>query len=243
MPPDIAVIDSGINPGHSHVRKVAGGHSIVLNSQEHIEEKPEFADEIGHGTAIAGVLRDKAPFVDLYGIKIFQKQLTAPASLLKVALAWAIEKGFKIIHLSLGTQMEEYRDDLHHLCQTAYDKGIVISAAARAPYDEIFPAAFETVIGVFWDPRCSADTISYHPGEKVEFGAHGWPMAIPGMPQEMNFRGHSFAVAHVTGKIAQLAIKYPEAGPAFLKSKLSELSIEGKQQKEKGDRLCGNLEN
>lgn len=220
MPPDIAVIDSGINPDHIHVQQVAGGHGYRIDAAGRIEKHPAFMDEIGHGTAIAGIIREKAPFADLYGIKIFQKELAASASILMAALEWAIEEKIKIIHLSLGTQAQAYKEDIEALCNTAYEQDIIIIAAARSPRDLVFPAAFNTVVGVFWDPDCTADAISYHPGEIIEFGAHGWPRALPGMPQEMNFRGNSFAVAHVTGKIAQIVKRNPALKPADLKKEL-----------------------
>lgn len=225
MPLKIAVIDSGINRTHFHVGRVAGGHGYRINGDGQVESHPDFEDEIGHGTAIAGILSQKAPFADLYGIKIFQKELTAPAYVLMIALKWAIEAKIKIIHLSLGTEVETYREDFNALCRTAHDSGIIILAAARSPHDSIIPAVFQTVIGVFWDRHCGKEMISHHPGEKIEFGAYGWPREIPGMPQEMNFRGNSFAVAHVTGKVAQIVEKYPKAQPAFLKEKLCEIAV------------------
>jgi hypothetical protein len=225
MPLKIAVIDSGINRNHSHVRKVAGGHGYRINGNGQVELHPDFEDEIGHGTAIAGILSQKAPFADLYGIKIFRKELAASAYVLMIALKWAIEAKMKIIHLSLGTEVGAYREDFKALCRTAHDSGITILAAARSSQDQLIPAAFQTVIGVFWDRHCSKDMISYHPGERIEFGAYGWPREIPGMPQEMNFRGNSFAVAHVTGRLAQIAEKYPKATPAFLKEKLCETAV------------------
>jgi hypothetical protein len=225
MPLKIAVIDSGINRNHFHVGKVAGGHGYRINGNGQVGLHPDFEDEIGHGTAIAGILSQKAPFAELYSIKIFQKELAASAYVLMIALKWAIEAKMKIIHLSLGTEVEAYREDFNALCGLAHDTGIIILAAARSSHDPIIPAAFQSVIGVFWDRQCSKEMISYHPGEKVEFGAYGWPREIPGMPQEMNFRGNSFAVAHVTGKMAQIVEKYPGTKPAFLKEMLCQIAV------------------
>jgi subtilisin family serine protease len=225
MPLKIAVVDSGINRNHFHVGKVAGGHGYRINGDGQVTLHSDFDDQIGHGTAIAGILRQKAPQADLYAIKIFQKELSASAQVLMAALKWAIDAKIKIIHLSLGTEVEAYRKTFKRLCQTAHDNGLTVLAAARSSRDDIIPAVFQTVIGVFWDHDCSQDMISYHPGERIEFGAYGWPREIPGMPQEMNFRGNSFAVAHVTGKLAQIAEKYPGATPAFLKEKLCETAI------------------
>ncbi|MFH0730627.1 MAG: S8 family serine peptidase [Pseudomonadota bacterium] len=225
MPLKIAVIDSGINRNHFHVGNVAGGHGYRITGDGQVELHPDFEDEIGHGTAIAGILSQKAPFADLYAIKIFQKELSASAQVLLVALKWAIEAKMNIIHLSLGTEVEAYREDFNALCQMAHDSGIAILAAARSSRDQIIPAACQTVIGVFWDRNCGKDMITYHPGEKIEFGAYGWPREIPGMPQEMNFRGNSFAVAHVTGMLAQLSEKYPKETQAFLKERLCEAAV------------------
>jgi hypothetical protein len=224
MPLKIAVIDSGINRNHFHVGNIAGGHGYRMTGNGQVELHPDFEDEIGHGTAIAGILSQKAPFADLYAIKIFQKELSASAQVLMVALKWAIDAKMKIIHLSLGTEVEAYREEFNTLCRSAHDRGIIILAAARSSRDHIIPAAFETVIGVFWDRNCGKDMIRYHPGETIEFGAYGWPREIPGMPQEMNFRGNSFAVAHVTGQLARIVEKYPNATPAFLKERLREMA-------------------
>lgn len=224
MPLRIAVIDSGINVSHSHVGSVSGGHAYRLNENGKIESHPDFEDEIGHGTAIAGILSEKAPFADLYAVKIFGKELLAPASVLLAAVTWAIEAKMKIILLSLGTEAGAYREDFEELCRTAHEQGIIILAAARSPRDQIIPAIFETVIGVFWDRDCPENTIRHYPGEKIEFGAYGWPRKLPGMPREGNFRGSSFAVAHVTGKTAQIAEKYPEAHSGFLREKLRQFA-------------------
>ncbi|MBU2631375.1 MAG: S8 family serine peptidase, partial [Proteobacteria bacterium] len=204
MNPDIAVIDSGVNPDHFHVQKISGGHGVVMNSKGNIEKTSDFMDEIGHGTAICGIIRQKAAFADLYAIKIFHHDLTAPVRCLIEALAWAIDKPFKIIHLSLGVKDEIIGRDLEHLCLKAHDKNIVVLASAKGPYDKTYPACFKTVIGVYWHQDAGFDQMVFHRDAEIEFGAHGWPRQIPGMPQEQNFRGSSFALAHVTARVAQL---------------------------------------
>ncbi|CCK78803.1 S8 family serine peptidase [Desulfobacula toluolica] len=221
MNPDIAIIDSGVNPHHFHVQTVSGGHGYGVNSKGQIEKTRDFKDEIGHGTAICGIIRQKAPFADLYAIKIFHRDLTASASSLIEALKWAIDKPFKIIHLSLGVENEALAQNLKPLCQKAHDRNILILASARGPEDRIFPAFFQTVIGVYWNHDCDKDQMVFHPESKIEFGAHGLPRAIPGMPQEQNFRGNSFAVAHVTAKAAQLMKHHPDKNIFQIKKQLA----------------------
>ena len=173
MYPDIAIIDSGINSDHVHVQEVIGGHSLIMDSYGNVERRFDFSDEIGHGTAIAGIIRKHAPFARLYGIKIFQKELHASGQLLMESLKWAIKNNFKIIHLSLGIESEKYKKKLQALCRDAHDRGIVIVSAARSSEDQLLPASFETVIGVYWNRDCSEEKLIYHPGKVINLA----PMA------------------------------------------------------------------
>ena len=217
---DIAVIDSGVNPRHSHVQGVAGGVSLLMDRSGVVVEDEDFCDEIGHGTAIAGLIREKVPRARLHAIKIFQKELRAPTEVLLAALQRAIRMRPKIIHLSLGTERREDRPELDRLCRDAHHKRIVIIASARAPDDEVYPAALGTVIGVYWNQQCEEGSLVYHPGKPVEFGAHGRPRPLPGMPQERNFSGSSFAAARVTAWAAQYLEQNPRAGSRWVKRML-----------------------
>lgn len=216
----IAVIDSGINPRHPHVRDVAGGLSFDLNPEGEVITSDDFRDTIGHGTAIAGVIREKAPNAEIYAVKIFHSALKAPSFLLFAALEWAVRNRMKIIHLSLGTVNEEDRDALENLCRSAYDKDIMIIAAARSHDDLIFPAVFETVIAAYHHPECDGARVIHHPNCPIEFGACGYPRPLPGLPRELNFRGHSFAAAHITAGAARILEKHPYAEPSGVREEL-----------------------
>jgi len=216
----IAVIDSGVNPGHSHVQGVAGGISYHLEASGKVVEGAEFRDELGHGTAIAGVIREKNSQAKIYAVKIFHQILEAPAVLLMAAMQWAIRVRVNIIHLSLGTERPEYRKDLKQLCQDAVSKDIVIIASARSLEDKVFPAIFDEVIAVYWNHDCKNGSLIYYPEKKVEFGAYGRPRALPGIPQELNFGGSSFAAAHVTAMAADILADNPMAGIGWVKEML-----------------------
>ncbi len=222
---NIAIIDSGINPEHSHVGAVEGGLGFALNHNGQVVETTDFGDEIGHGTAIAGVVRERASRSRLYAAKIFHRDLNAPASTLLAAMRWSIDKNMKIIHLSLGTEREEHRQSLRELCQRAYENGLVVVASARGPNDMIYPAAFDTVLGVYWNKECDEDSLVYHPDACIEFGAYGRPRPLPGLSQEMNFSGSSFAAAYVTARVARLLEEDPNGGPQWVREKLIESAI------------------
>ena len=218
---DVAIIDSGINPWHSHVQGVDGGLSFRLDRSGRVVVHHDFLDGLGHGTAIAGIIRGKVPSATLHAVKIFHDRLEAPIECLLEGLKWAIEQNMKIIHLSLGTEREGYRTVLEELCDQAYKKDLVILAAARGHDDRIFPAVFPTVIGTYWNRCCEQNGLIHHPENDIEFGSYGRPRAIPGLPERLNFCGHSFAVAHVTAEAAQLLERHPDEGASWVKNNLA----------------------
>jgi hypothetical protein len=217
---DVAVIDSGVNPWHSHVGEVDGGAAFAVESGGRVVESADFRDEIGHGTAIIGIIRERAPQARVRALKVFQRELNAPVAALIAALEWALRENIGVIHLSLGTEREEDRESLERLCREAWKANAVVVASARSPDDIVFPASFETVIGVYWNRECDEDSVIYHPGAPVEFGACGWPRALPGVPRDRNFHGHSFAAAYVTARAAKLLEKNPEGGTPWVQDVL-----------------------
>ena len=225
---DIVIIDSGANPWHSHVQGVAGGISFDLpESSGEVVPSDDYRDETGHGTAIAGVIRESVPQARLHAVRIFRRELQAPMAVLQAALAWAVAESPKMIHLSLGTEREEHRPALHELCRRALEQGTVIVAAARTPDDRIYPAVFDTVIGVCRDRSCAGEgALIHHPGKPVEFGAWGRPRPLPGLPAEMNFQGSSFAAARVTALAARMLEQHPHQGTDWVREALKRMAAE-----------------
>ena len=69
----IAVVDSGIHASHPHVGGIAGG--VVIT--EHGPVEGSLVDRLGHGTAVAAAIREKAPDAALLAVKIFDQSLAA----------------------------------------------------------------------------------------------------------------------------------------------------------------------
>jgi subtilisin family serine protease len=217
---DVAVIDSGINPWHSHVGPIQGGLGFILGSDGRVIPDADFRDEIGHGTAIAGIIRGRVPAAHLYAMKIFRRELRVSLPVLEAALKWAVDSDLRIIHLSLGTVRGESGQLLSDLCRNACEKGLIIVAAATSLSEQIYPATLETVIGVTWDRRCSESDLVFFPGSSIEFGACGHPRPLPGMAPDSNFSGSSFAAAHVTARVACILESRPLADLADIKKLL-----------------------
>ncbi len=220
---EIAILDSGVNPWHSHVNSIKGGLGFHPVPGGKVTITPDFCDRLGHGTAIAALIRNSAPTVDLYAFKIFHDALCCSTTVLMEAISWAIEANIKMIHLSLGTLQTHYQSDLETLANRAYEKNIIMVAAARNDTDDIFPAKFKTVLGVYWNKNCPKGKIVYHPDKAVEFGAYGRPRQLPGQPHELNFSGNSFAAAHVTAMAARILTDSPRAGPDEVRGRLAQM--------------------
>src|SRR3984957_12157990 len=93
----IAIIDSGVHYGHPHVGEIAGGVEITLAG-----EGPDAIDRLGHGTAVAGAIREKAPDAELYAVKIFERRLSAGIDAILRGLHWCVDQRMDLINLSLG---------------------------------------------------------------------------------------------------------------------------------------------
>lgn len=230
----IAVIDSGVNPDHPHVGNVESGIDFCSDPEGKPIRSRDAVDCIGHGTAITGVIHWHAPTAVVCPIRIFQETLEAPASRLLAALEWAIDNAadahgaapaIDVIHLSLGLRAERFKQPLLDICRRADRKNILIVAAARATGEPVYPAVFDTVIGVSDLSESHMDDLVYYPDSPVEFGAHPQPRPLPGLPQHLNFRGASFAAAHLTGLAAAILFEEPGASPQDVRHRLVERAM------------------
>jgi hypothetical protein len=205
----VALVDSGVNPHHSHVERVAGGIHFFLDEAGALKQDEDFFDRIGHGTALAGIVRAKAAEAELYAVKIFHHQLATRFPMLEAALLWAINFGIKIINLSLGTNNPEHREKLEQIVAKAAAAGAIIIASAPPQGVEWFPAALPGVVGVAGDDRCGWAEHLHMVEDPISFRAHPCPRPLPRPAQRRNFRGHSFASAHLTSEIVRLAETNP----------------------------------
>lgn len=201
----IAVIDSGINPYHSHVNGVEDGIQIRVNREQDIEYHHDFRDRLGHGTAVAAAIRGIAKDANLYGVKIFDDKLMAYPSVLAEAIEWSIENHVQIIHLSLGLIQDH--DRVKAACKAAIEQDITIVAAMDRERGMIYPGAYPDVFRV-QSGAVGRDEWAIH--EDGSFIACGFPRELQGPTQLYNIHGHSFAAAHFTSYLALLLEEYPE---------------------------------
>lgn len=196
----VAVIDSGIHADHPHINGVIGGIGISEDGRTH----DDYTDRIGHGTAVAGAIREKAPAADLYAIRIFEQTLATPGRVLVRAIEHAVEIGARLVNLSLGTASVDTRSALAEVIRDAVSRGTVAVSAEGNGEIDLYPGSLAGAvpIEVDWDcPRHAIRTLA-PPGFRL--AASGFPRPIPGVSPTRNLQGTSFAVANATGMLARL---------------------------------------
>ncbi len=214
----VAIIDSGVNPAHPHVAGVAGGVSINADGESRV-----YLDYVGHGTAVAGAIREKAPDALLYAVKVFDQSLRTNAETIIRAIEWSIEQEMQVVNLSLGTTNQSHRERFEQVVARAVEWNVVLVAAREMNAQETLPGCLPSVVGVELDWECPRDVYRCVPdGSRATFLASGYPRSIPGVPQQRNLNGISFAVANMAGFVARARQAWPTASIVDLEKVLVE---------------------
>ena len=198
----VAVIDSGVHATHPHVGGVAGGVGVNEGGDLH----DDFLDRLGHGTAVAAAIREKAPDADIYAIKVFDRELAATGRALVAACDHAASLRVDLVNMSLGTTNAEHEPALVDAIDRLLASGAVLIAAGTQDGVRWLPGSLPGAWQVSLDwmiprERCRLERLN---ANGAVFRASGFPRPIPGVPPARNLKGLSFAVANVTGIVARL---------------------------------------
>lgn len=199
----IGIIDTGVNPWHSHVRGPIEGVHIHVNTAGQIIEDDDFRDSVGHGTAVAGVLRQGLPDAELYVLRVFDADLKSYPSLIARALLRGAAAGCQAINLSLGMPPGPGGELLAEACLIVQNAGIALVAAGHPQKPGLLPASLPGVISVVSAEHLQPGEIEVHPGSAYSYAACGWPRDLEMLPAGINLWGNSFACARVTLRLAQ----------------------------------------
>jgi len=211
----IAVIDSGVFATHPHiVGGVSGGVAISPDGTEH----GDFIDRLGHGTAVTAAIKEKAADAEIYAVKVFDRALSTSVATLVRAIEWAARWDIKLVNLSLGTQRAEHEPALAAAVAYAAKFGVIIVAANSQETTDggrvrWLPGSLPGVVSVIADWECPRETFRLgedeNGGGRTIFRASPYPRPVPGVPPARNLKGISFAVANMTGFVAQVLESAP----------------------------------
>jgi subtilisin family serine protease len=201
----IAVIDSGVYPGHDHITASRlGPGAMVLPDGEVVEGEEVWLDRLGHGTAVTAAIQEKAPDALCLPVRVFREALKTSAAGLIAAIRWSVALKVDVINLSLGSVNAAHRDAFAAVVEDAAAAGVIIVAAREADGVPCYPGTLDRVIGVDVDWDCPRTTygVRWRGGAPI-FQASGFPRPIPGVPPARNLYGVSFAVAQVSAFAAR----------------------------------------
>ena len=200
----VAIIDSGVHPANPHI---GGAQVSGVRIGADGETDGDFVDRIGHGTAVAAAILEKAPGIDLLAVRVFDRTLATSAEVLAAAISWAALHDARLINLSLGTANPKRAEILGAAVAEGVALGAIVVSARESSGVALLPGSLPNVVGVTLDPACDRNELAVVPHDmppEVGFASSGYPRPIEGVPVERNLSGISFAVANVTGFLASL---------------------------------------
>ena len=200
----VALIDSGVNLLHPHVR---GAGEIVpgptVGEGGALDDRRPHEDVLGHGTAAAAAILDLAPGSVLYSIRVFTERAECPFDRVLAALRHAFTWRPRFVNLSLGTSDERWREDLLTLAREAEQLGIVIVSPATHGSLPSLPGSLAGYAGVMMDARLPRDRPERRAiGGRTWWFASPYPRDLPNLPRSANLAGVSMAAANLTGWLA-----------------------------------------
>ena len=145
------------------------------------------------------VVQGVNPNVELYSVKVLDKNNQAPISRIVEGLYWCIENDINIINMSFGTAA--YSKTLEKAIEDAYKANILmVAAAGNHDSDVEYPAAFEEVMAVAATNTESEISDFSNTGEELDVAAPGEKVKVLGF-FGMNgvTHGTSIAVPQVVG--------------------------------------------
>jgi subtilisin family serine protease len=143
----IAIIDSGVDFEHPDIR-----NKIISRGRDFANNDWDATDDNGHGTYVAGIaaadtnnnegMAGVAWDCKILPVKVTDKNGSAWYDDVIDGILWAADNGADVINLSLGGDAPD--DSLRDALQYAYEKGLVIAAAAGNDDTFVYyPAAYD----------------------------------------------------------------------------------------------------
>ena len=211
---DIAVIDSQIDAKHPDLSGVTSSYDAT-GIQENAHP---------HGTGMAGAiiahqrLMGVAPNAHVLAIHAFTTKAASPESttfsILK-ALDYAVAHNVRLINMSFAGPRDP---TLERAIKAAYDKGVIIIAAAgntgpKSP--PLYPGADPNVIAVTATDMDDKLFSGANRGKYVAIAAPGVDILVPAPNSAYQLTtGTSVATAHITGIVALMLERNPKLTPA-----------------------------
>jgi subtilisin family serine protease len=184
-------------------------------------ERSVHDDVFGHGTACAGIIHSIAPDARLTSVRVLGPRLSGKTEVFLRGLRWAIDSGFHVVNLSLGSSRRDFALAFHDLCDEAYFRNTVIVTAANNLASPSFPNLYAAVLSVACNTTTDPFRFHYNPDPPTEFLARGIDVEVAWRDGTTSLAtGNSYAAPHISGLVALVRGKHPELRPFQVKTVL-----------------------
>ncbi len=220
----VAVIDSGVDGANPAVggRLVESVKVELAVDGPVVIRDPEAIDVVGHGTACAGIIHGLAPGTDIVSVRVLGPDNRGKGAVFAAGLEWAIERGARVVNLSLSSRSEALMGVFHDLADRAYFANVLLVCAANNVPGPSYPSLFASVVSVAAHDVADGWTWYYNPRPPVEFGARGVDVEVAWRDGgRIVATGNSFAAPHIAGLAALVLAKHPSASPFEVKAILA----------------------
>jgi subtilisin family serine protease len=221
----VAVVDSGVEHDHPLLEGSVdpdGGAQVVIDADGEVRiERGPHDDAYGHGTACAGIIHSIAPEARITSVRVLGPLNSGKAVAFLRGLAWAVDEGFDVVNLSLGTTKADWALPFYELCDRAYFANTFLVTAANNVARPSFPSLFASVASVAC--HLGADPMRFHvnPSPPTEFLARGVDVEVAWKGgATMTMTGNSFAAPHLSGLAALVRAAHPRLRPFQVKALL-----------------------
>jgi subtilisin family serine protease len=189
----IGVVDTGLNPWHSHVRGNVSGCRMFLAPDGRVREDGDFRDLVGHGTAVAGVIREAFPDAEIFAVRVFGADGITYPSLVARGILRAAAEQCAFVNLSLSVAPGPGNDVLTAACADVLEAGCVLVASVRSDRPGWLPASLPGVYAVTVDDALEFGDVRID--GPLRLAAPGRPRDLGFVSREANLWGPSFACA------------------------------------------------
>lgn len=212
-PITVAVIDSGINAGHSHFAHTA----ISYYDPTTAYSAEGMTDLCLHGTAVAGLVVDQNPDVDLLIIKA-TTNCSGGYSAMTAGIQYAVEHGARIINISMAGELDY--PPLHDAIIYARSQGVLVVVSAGNEGDDgtpHYPAWYAEATAVN-----AYDLAQSSVGEFVDVAAQGYRLRAPFGDSKgyVYFTGTSASAPIVAGMASYIWSRRPQLSLAEMEGVL-----------------------
>jgi subtilisin family serine protease len=225
----VAVIDSGIEASHPRLAPLRLRDSVGFEEEGGTVRVVEGGgeDAYGHGTAVAGILREVAPLAEIGSFRVIDARSASRTHLICAGVGEAIRRGYQVLNCSFGCRgLAKFILPHKEWADEAWLKGVhVVAACSNLDSRETeWPSHFASVLGVDL-AETDSDSLFHRADHLVSFSTRGENVEVAWLGGGVRIQtGTSFAAPRVAGIVARILSVFPGIRPPTMHDALASIA-------------------